>query len=720
LESFRIRLAGKWRAAIDAGISTGLSLRDHVELQLGERNLTAHLGEDEILPFLTALAEALAPRARAGIAICMLSPSDYRFAVERRGGEVRVSLVASSGRVIVEHEVVDGPDMRDAVRATGLDLLEALAALGLGWTRRAPIRRLRRAVDALTSKGVAALANPLVPPLPVSEATGARGRRSRPVERHFPLECGDIGLRLGAQWATTEDSGGHRTVFLRLLDATLQLVRVPERRPSIPWSSAPRTTLNFERRPDGTVAWALRDTLTPWMSGVVTLPSLLSALSHCGHALRDFDIRELQRRLREIRAWMRAAEQRPVLGDPHASIGDDVVDTPPERTLLPTDEPAARRLFHVAFRRCWRRPLRRFVLPPQDIGGAAVLVHLPDATVGLAFETGRERWRRAATYPVLVGGPCGLVFDDRGRLVRIDRETGATLWARPRPWMDAPVAAVAVDVDGIVLATEEGAIIGLDAHGARRFRSRLTAGTALGLTLSRHLVWIAGEDQRLWALRRSDGGLHARVPLAGHLVGAPTWRTDGLVVAADEGPRTRLTLHDRRTGEVRTTLVVPGVFQSLRALDDPHRIAVVTIVDESTTFTVADLHEGRIAYALPPLVGRATLTPYSGLLVCGAGGGRLAAYDATDGQPIWDVGGEDGFDAPSPPVSPVGVGGLIYALGAALVTLEPATGRIVSRYPLDDIDLGSWLVSRRGDVLLADTDRALLLLERSGHLARVD
>jgi len=35
LESFRIRLAGKWRAAIDAGISTGLSLRDHVELQLG-------------------------------------------------------------------------------------------------------------------------------------------------------------------------------------------------------------------------------------------------------------------------------------------------------------------------------------------------------------------------------------------------------------------------------------------------------------------------------------------------------------------------------------------------------------------------------------------------------------------------------------------------------------------------------------------------------------
>ncbi|MCK6569727.1 PQQ-like beta-propeller repeat protein [Myxococcota bacterium] len=722
MDSFRIKLSGRWRAAVDAGVGRGdVALRDHIELQLGERNLTAHLGDDEVLPFLIAVAEALGPGARVGTTTCLLSPSNHRLGVERRGGEVRVSLIAASGRVIVHEEVVDGPDMRDAVRRTGLDLLEALAALEPGWMRRAPVRRLRRAVDALAPGADAvAIASAHVATAPTTRTRGVRTRRSAPGARRFPLEVDGVGLRLGAQWAATEGSGGQRTLLLRLLDALLQLARLPERRPSIPWSSAPRTTLSFERRPDGTVAWALRDTLAPWMNGVVTLPTLVSTIARCGRTLRAVDVRDLGRRLREIRAWMRAAEQLPVFGDPNAPVGDDATEDALDLPALVTDEPAARRLFHVAFRRSWRKPLRRFVLPPQALGEASILVHLPDATVGLAFTTGRERWRRAATYPVLVGGPCGLVFDDRGRLVRLNPETGATLWARPRPWTDAPVTAVAADDEGIVLATEAGAIIGVDANGTPRFRSRMTAGTALGLTLSRDLVWIAGEDRRLHALRRSDGGLHARVPLAGHLVGAPTWRAGGLVVAADEGPRTRLTLHDRRTGEVRTTLVVPGVFQSLRALEDPHRVAVVTIVEESTTFTVADLQKGAIAYALPPLLGRATLTPYRGLLLCGAGGGRLVAHDAADGHPIWDVGGDDGLDTPSPPVSPLGVGGLIYALGAALVTLEPATGRIVSRYPLDDIDLGSWLVSRRGDVLLADTDRALLLLERSGHLARVD
>jgi outer membrane protein assembly factor BamB len=724
VDSFSITLAGRWRANATSGPSPErrarrAPLRDHIELRLGDRHLTAHLGEDDIIPFLTALAEALAPKAPDGPADCPLHPSNCRLSVERLGALVRLSLVAAGGRVIVHQEPVAAATLTSAVRTAATRLLTELDALDAGWARQAPIRRLRRAIRLLEDTSNVPL--PPASPGAIGRSAG-RVRRAPASPSRFPLTVGERGLRLGVQWATGDGMGSRPVVFLRLLDAVLTLARTPERRQAIPWSTTPRTVLAFERRPDGLVSWSLRDTVAPWMTGTIGMSTLLAILARCGRQVPAINPPDLAARLREIRAWLRASALETRYGEPILTVDD----RPPTLTARPEalpGEPPARRLFHVALRRAWRRPLRRFLLPPQSIGGPAILVHLPDASIGMASTTGHEAWRRPSTYPALLGGPCGLVFDGRNRLGQLDLSTGATVWCQRRSWTAGPVAAAAADRDGLVLVSEAGEVVGLDARGERHFRTRLAAGTALGLAISRTLVWLLGEDRHLYGLRRSDGGVHFRVPVPGHPIGAPVWRTEGLLVASDEGPRTRLSVHDPETGAERFALGVSGAFQSLRAIAEtgrsPPRVAVVSVVDEMTAFTVADLRAGAVAFSLPSLPGRATLTTARGALLCGGAGGHLAAFDADDGEGLWQVAGDDPADSTAPPVQSLAVGGLVYALGTALSLIDPADGRVVSRYPLDEFDVASWLVSPRGDVLLADTDRALLLLERSGHLARV-
>lgn len=726
MDSFSISLAGRWRAALDADGEGAAhlaetALRDHIELRLGDRSLTAHLGDDEVLPFLVALAESLAPTAPAGPVVCPLFPSAHRLAVDRRGREVHLSLVATDGRLIIREAIVDANAMRDAVGTVGGEVMRGLAELAPTWGRRALVRRLRRALARLAlvqgERGPSAEG-----PHPATTGNLVRKRERRaPVKpARFPLEVSEAGVRLGASWATMDGSGGRRAFFGRLMDAALQLARAPDRRVGVPWCSTPRTTLHIERRPDGAVDWSLRDALAPWMTGTVPFSVFVSTLARCGRLVREIDPDDLRRRLREIRAWARAAALPPLLGGP-VPPGDRVLPamTSGDVVALP-HEPAVRRLFHVAFRRAWRRPLRRFLLPPQRLAGPSILLHLPDATVGLSLANGRERWRRLGTHPALVGGPCGLVLDRRGHLSQLDAGTGETVWIQPRPWRNAPVTSLASDSDGLVLATETGSVIGLDPQGRPVFRTRLAAGSAVGLTLSRSLAWVSGEDRHLYAFGRADGVLHARVPVVGHLVGPPQWRAEGLLVTSDEGPRARVSVHDPASGALRRSVAMPGVFQSLRLLSEPDFVAVVTTLDETTTFSVADLRRGEIAFCLPAVAGRGTLTTHQGLILCGATGGRLAAFDARDGAPVWRVDLTDATDGLAPPVHPLGVGGLVYAVGAALVTIDPAGGRLLSRFALDDIDLGSWLITDRGDVLLADTDRALILLERSGHLAKVD
>jgi outer membrane protein assembly factor BamB len=452
------------------------------------------------------------------------------------------------------------------------------------------------------------------------------------------------------------------------------------------------------------------------MSGQASWTAVLACLGRVTARLSDFDPAEARTRLARIRRWLRAERQPPLYGA--------AVDLPP---MPPTPRPdegllSTRRLFHVAFRRLWRRPLRRFFLPPQVLGHAPIRVHTGDGLLGLSSETGREVWRHAGAHPLLAGGPSELLLDAHARLVCIDPGTGAVRWRQPRAWRRAPAVAVHQDALGIVVLTEAGDVVGLNPDGSPRFTTRMLAGTAHGLTAGPVLLWVSGEDAHLSAFRRGDGALHFRVPLGGHAVGAPLRTPAGLVVAVERGARTHVTFFDAATGHVTAETPLPGQLQSLQTLGalDDFALAVQTQTDDGTATVVIDARTGRLRFALPPGPWRSSLTVYQGALYIGGHGGRVSAYDALDGAPLWAQDAEAGGDEQATHVRPLGARGLLYVLGGALRILEPATGRIVSRHVLDDFEVGTWLVSAAGDVLMADPERALTYLRLSGHLSRVD
>lgn len=713
MDVFQITLAGRWRAvAGEAGAQRPEALADHVDLRLGELSLTAHLGDDAVLPFLTAFARAVVELAEGGEAHVALTPSAHVLRLTRRRTRSRLSFVTESGRPIVHDAAVELAALRRSVHEAGSRFLDDLLAVRPEWTGRVAVRRLRGALAAVerTMRGEPERGSP-----PGDDDPPTR-RRARPRPAAFPLTLSGGGLRLGAQPASTESGGGRRGVLHRLFDALETLAREPGRRLALAWSSTPRTSLTFERVGGDVLLWSLRDAAAPWMSGQASWSAVLTCLRRVTAELGDFDPAEAGARLARIRRWLRAERLPPLYGA--------AVLLPPMPPMPRPDEGslATRRLFHVAFRRLWRRPLRRFFLPPQVLGHEAIRVHTGDGLLGLSSETGREVWRHAGAHPLLAGGPPELLLDARARLMCIDPGTGDVRWRQPRGWRLAPAVAVQQDALGLVVLTEAGDVVGLDPDGAPRFATRMLAGTAHGLTASPALLWVSGEDDHLSAFRRGDGVLHFRVPLGGHAVGAPLRTPAGLVVAVERGARTHVTFFDAATGRMTGETPLPGQLQSIQALGavDDFALAVQTQADDGTATTVVDARTGRVRFTLPPGPWRSSLTVYQGAIYIGGHGGRVSAYDALDGTPLWEQDAEAGGDEQATHVRPLGARGLLYVLGGALRILEPASGRVVSRHVLDDFEVGTWLVSAAGDVLMADPERSLTYLRLSGYLSRVE
>jgi outer membrane protein assembly factor BamB len=713
MDVFQITLAGRWRGpAGEVDERRPEALVDHIDLRLGELGLTAHLGDDAVFPFLTALARALVALADGGTAEIHLSPSAHVLRLVRRRTQCLVSFVTESGRPIVRNAPTDFEVLRRSAHQAGTRFVAEVLALQPAWQGRQVVRRLRAALADVVRSGRGEVAR-----TPVPDAGAAPPRRPvRPRPAAFPLHVSGVGLRFGAQPASTESGGGRRGVLHRLFDAFETLAREPGRRLALAWSITPRTSLTLARQGPDQLLWTLRDAAAPWMSGQASWTAVLTSLRRATAQLADFDPAEAKLRLGAIRRWLRA-ERMPTM------YGAAVLLPPSPPNLRPDDGPlATRRLFHVAFRRLWRRPLRRFFLPPQVLGGGAILVHTAEGLLGLSRETGREAWRHAGAHPLLAGGPPELLLDARARLMCIDDDSGAIQWRHPRPWRRAPAVAVQRDALGIVVLTEAGDVVGLASDGGPQFETRLMAGTAHGLTTSPALLWVPGEDAHLTAFRRGDGALHFRVPLGGHAVGAPLRTPAGLVVAVERGTRTHLLVFDAATGHLTGETQLPGLVQSLQALgaSDESALAVQTQTDEGTATAVVDARTGRVRFTLPAGPWRSSLTVYQGVLCIGGHGGCVSAYDALDGSPLWAQPADAGGDEQAAHVRPLGVRGLLYVLGGGLCILEPATGRVVSRHALEEFEVGTWLVSAEGDVLMADPERALTYLRLSGHLSRVD
>ena len=716
MDAFQITLAGRWRTAVAAPAGENdpdlpESLRDHIDLRLGELSLSAHLGDDTVLPFLLGLAEQLTLLPNGGHAQIVMSPSGHQLRLRRQHTRFLVSFATETGRSVVRNVPADATALQRAVHRVGSTFVTDLLVARPTWRRLLVVRRFQDALAGLFKESS-------VPSHGASARVASGPRRARrTASMDFPLTVTESGLRLGAQPASSDVGSGRRGTLQRLLGAVEALAREPECRASIPWSASPRTQLQFERLAPGLVTWVLRDAVAPWMTGRTPLSGLLRHLRAAALAMPEFDPTEARLRLAAIRRWLRAESIPPLLGEP-------LVLVPPEAVGVAGTAPPleARRLVHVAYRRLWRRALKRFFLPAQTLTGDTILVHTTDGATGLARETGRERWRLPGAHPLLASGPPELLLDARGRLMCIDPTTGETRWCESRRWHQTPAVAVQQDALGFVVITEAGELVAFDADGHRVVTARLAAGTSHALTLGPTLIWAAGEDRHLSAFRRGDGSLHFRVPLDGHAVGAPHWTSGALIAAVERGSRAHVMSFDPATGCMRSEHPLPGQVLSVQRVGAANRdlVAVQTLTDEGTLTSVFDAESGRLQFTLPIGPGRATLTAYQGALYLGGEGGQVSAYDARDGGALWTRAGDEAGEETTLHVRPLGVRGLLYVLGSTLRILEPATGRVVSRYALDGFEVGAWLVSPTGDVLMADPERALVYLRLSGHLSRVD
>ncbi len=717
METLEIALSGRWRAAVvpaplGGATAAAASLRDHIELRLGELSLTAHLGDDAVLPFLTTLAQSLATDDDPGRTHVPLS--GHTLELRTDDGRLFLSFQTETGRHIVRDVPTDRRALRTVALEAGRNFLNELLSVRPEWHSDAVVRRLRTALGRLERTARGQTGETPVGPAP------AQARRRKPAAQKsvFPLSFSEGSLRFGNQPALGPVSAAPLS---RLVDAVEALARHTSPRVSVLWSTAPRTHLHLEQAPSGRIAWRLSDMATDWLTGDATLAALLKVLAQAASACPERERADLHLRLDRGRAWARASVSPP-------QLGANVLLPPPMQFPSPTSGPAplsARRLFHVAFRRTWRRSLRRFFLPIQALDTPTIVVHTLDGTLGLARDSGKPSWRREKVHPMVPGGPPWLVVDRAGHVLALDLETGEPRWRMRQPWRRSPAVGAAHDGLGLVIATEAGPLLGLGNRGERQFEAKLLAGAPLGVTLSPALFWVTGEDRHLYAFRRGDGALHFRVPLGGNAVGAPLWTRSGVVVACERGTRSALLVFDAATGELCSDIPLEGQFQSVQIqADGPDRretsLAVQTQMGESTTTYGIDATSARIRFRLENGPWRSSMTNYGGALFIGAHGGRVSAHDAQDGAALWELAGDDAAEDHVQNVRPLGVRGMVYVLGRTLRVIEPAEGRVVSRHPIDDLEVGSWLVSREGDVLLVDPERALVYLTLSGHLSHVD
>jgi outer membrane protein assembly factor BamB len=294
--------------------------------------------------------------------------------------------------------------------------------------------------------------------------------------------------------------------------------------------------------------------------------------------------------------------------------------------------------------------------------------------VALTAETGVGYlidWKRAATGPNL------------NRLAALDLSGGRVRWRRDvNTGAATGPPAVAAGVVCVPAATEDNTATGLFAFDARTGQSRWryeTEGTAQPAVTAagRVFYYCAGFDAAVHAVDAATGRRRWRRALSGSAETAPVV-AGGLLLAATRSHN----LHaiDAAGGEPRWEVRIGG----------DNRMDVPAPVPANGNVYFAG-NDG-IVYAFDAASGSGRWRfdigggqgGYPGLVVAGGllfvynGNGRLYALDAATGNGRWQQPLDAVADA-----RPVLAGGLLHIAAGGLISIEPATGRIVRRLTQD-------------------------------------
>ncbi len=222
----------------------------------------------------------------------------------------------------------------------------------------------------------------------------------------------------------------------------------------------------------------------------------------------------------------------------------------------------------------WRTPLKAEVLAPPVIGNAVVVAQAVDGQlIGLSVTSGTRNWSYRQTVPSLTlrGTAQPLVVSyyvvagfSNGRLVANELNSGRVVWELPvgqssgqneiERLIDIDTRPV-IEGDVMYVAVYQGNVTAIEVRSGLVLWSR-DISTHKDISVDAEYVFIIDDDERLQALRRSDGGTEWEVDWLKHRSPTGTSTTDKHVAMADGDGF--LYLVDKNSGEVAGSVRVDG------------------------------------------------------------------------------------------------------------------------------------------------------------------
>lgn len=301
----------------------------------------------------------------------------------------------------------------------------------------------------------------------------------------------------------------------------------------------------------------------------------------------------------------------------------------------------------------------------------------------LGAKAGVVRWSRQTGGPVrsspAVAGGTVFVGSDSGFLYAFGTATGAVRWRRN---LGGAVTAPPLVTGGqVIVGSRGGDVYAFDAAtGARNWRYHTwtvwdAAAAANGV------VYVTSDQQRVFALDAATGDLAWSAEIWGRGRGVPAVSGGRVFVGTDRG---RVYAFDAASGEERwrTNALVDGATGVVRMAPAVAGGRVYVTAGETLASGKMTGHAVALGVSDGAIAWRATLADYStsspayagGVLFLGSFDHRLYAFDAQDGDELWNSGWkfEGGFFSRGISASPsisdgrlfLGVrDGRIYAIG---------------------------------------------------------
>jgi outer membrane protein assembly factor BamB len=389
----------------------------------------------------------------------------------------------------------------------------------------------------------------------------------------------------------------------------------------------------------------------------------------------------------------------------------------------PAETPSPMGLAKLRFAPRWEA-----TVPGLDLGGTFLCGDRLVATgsrelAALSRATGEVLWTRAVQRAVAVPTPGGLArIHQDGQLVVHDYGSGEpTLTARLAPKLGGPAAGAVVHSPGLprLLVVTEGErhLSAVDLiSGEIRWRHTLSRIGACKLRRAGRLLLECSGDTHLTAIDVQSGEVVWRLCSAIPFCSTPGLDGDSVFAIAgdaDAGRRgkSRLFSLDAWSGAVRFEASLPHhALTAGQPLLTTNTVAIVTRDDRGTGLTAFDRASGMLRYTLAP--GLAPLNSawlaVDDALFASTDQGELLSLDAATGEERFRLAlcapPEDGIPRK---LDPVLRSGALFVPQREVYVVRPRDGQLLGQVPSDLIP----------DMLRVDERCDVYLGEESGHLA---